>query len=107
MKLLQQLASDLQKACSDAESGRLEVLFGRDDRLTHLCQELLHSRQPQEVMAAELDILVALLESASLRAKRWAELTQRLQEYCAIWRAMRPKIFASLNKSFGQADAQR
>ncbi len=83
MKLLQQLASDLQKTCRDADSGQMEGLFSSNDRLIHSCQELLHSRQPQEVMAAELDILATFLDSASLRARRWAELTQKLEEYCA------------------------
>jgi hypothetical protein len=65
MKLLRRLASDLQKTCRDAYSGQMEGLFSSNERLIHSCRELLRSRQLQEVMTAESDILATFLESAS------------------------------------------
>lgn len=83
IKRFQQFASDLQKTCSDAYSGEIAALFRNNDRLVRSFQDLLRSRRPQEVMAAESDILANFLEGASLHAKRWAELTQKLEECCA------------------------
>jgi hypothetical protein len=83
MKRLQQFASDLQKTCGDAYSGQMDALLTSNDRLARSFQDLLRSRRPQEVVTAELDILATFLEGASLNAKRWADLTERLQECCA------------------------
>lgn len=70
MKLLQQFASDVQKMCGDAYSEQIGALFNINDRLVRSFQVLLHSRRPQELMAAELEILATFLEGASLHAKR-------------------------------------
>jgi hypothetical protein len=83
MKRIQQFASDLQKTSSDAYSGEMNALFKSNDRLGRSFQELIRCRRPQEVLAAESEILASLLEGASLQAERWAELTQKLQECCA------------------------
>lgn len=83
MKRLQQFAADLQKTYSDAYRSEMDALFSSNDRLARSFQDLFHSRQPQEVMAAESDIFATLLEDASLHVKRWTELTQKLQECCA------------------------
>jgi hypothetical protein len=83
MKRLQQFASDVQKACGDAYSGQMQAVMSGNDRLARSFQDLLGSRQPREVLAAESEILATFLEGASLHAKRWAELTQKLQECCA------------------------
>lgn len=83
MKRFQQFASDLQKTSSDAYSGEMKALFSSNERLGRSVQELFQCRRPQEVLAAESEILARVLEGASLQARRWTELTQRLQECCA------------------------
>jgi hypothetical protein len=83
MKRFQQFASDLQKTCADAYSGEMNALFSSNDHLGRSFQELLQCRRPQDVMAAESEILATLLEGATLQTRRWAELTQKLQECCA------------------------
>lgn len=83
MKRLQQFVSDAQKLCGDAYSGQIEAVLKGNDRLVRSFQDLLQSRQPQEVLAAESNILATFLEAASLNTKRWAELTQKLQECSA------------------------
>jgi hypothetical protein len=82
MKRFQQFASDLQKTSSDAYRGEMDALLSGNERLGRSVQELLRCRRPQEVLAAESEILASFLEGASLRARRWAELTQKLQECC-------------------------
>jgi hypothetical protein len=83
MKRFQQFASDLQKTCADAYSSEMDSVLSSNGRLGRSFQELLQCRRPQEVLAAESEILATLLEGASLQAKRWTELTQRFQECCA------------------------
>ena len=83
MKRLQQCALDVQKTCTDAYGGEIEALFRNNDRLVRSYQGLFRSQRPQEVLAAESEILATLIEGASPHAKRWAELTQKLQDCCA------------------------
>ena len=83
IKRLEQFAEDVQKTCGDAYSGEIGALFNSNDRAVRSFQELLRSRRPHEVLAAESEILATFLESASQQAKRWAELTQKLQECSA------------------------
>lgn len=80
---LQQFASDLQKACSHAYGGQMDVLCDSNDRLARSYHDLLRSRRPQEMMAAELDILATFLEGASRYSKGWTQLTEKLQECCS------------------------
>lgn len=84
MKRFQQFAADLQKTCVDAYGGEMDALLGSNDRLSRSIQELLRCRRPQEVLAAESEIVATLLEGASLQAKRWAEVTQKLQDCCTV-----------------------
>ena len=83
MQRWQTFAKDLQKAYVDAYSAEVTAAFDGNDRLGRSFQELLQCRQPQEFVAAESEIFALLLERASLRAKRWAELTEKLQDCCA------------------------
>lgn len=83
VKRFQQFVSDLQKTSSDAYSGEMKALFSSNERLGRSFQELFQCRRPQEVLAAESEILASFLEGASLQARRWTELTQKLQECCA------------------------
>ena len=83
MKRLQRFASDVQKACGDAYSGQMQAMIGGNDRLARSFQDLVGSRQPQDVLAAQSEIWATLLEGASQHATRCAELMQKLQECCA------------------------
>jgi hypothetical protein len=87
-KRFQQFVADLQKTCGEAYSGQMDALLTNNDRLMRAFQGLLSSRRPQEVVAAESDILSTFLEGASLHAKKWGEVTQKLQDcYAAMARA--------------------
>jgi hypothetical protein len=83
MKRFQVFASDLQKAYGDAYCLQMEALFTANERLGRSFQEFLHCRQPQEVIAAESSILATILERASLQAKPWIDLTEKVQDCCA------------------------
>ena len=83
MKRFQVFASDLQKTYGDAYSHEMEALLKSNERVVRSLQELVRCRQPQDVIAAESDILATLLEGAALQAKTWAELTQKVQDCCA------------------------
>jgi hypothetical protein len=82
IKRFQQFAADLQKAYGEAYRQQVEALSAANERLVRSLQGLLLSRKPDELMAAESEILATLLEGASLQAQTWAELGQRVQECC-------------------------
>lgn len=79
----QQFSLDLHRACGDAHSEQMRAFWAGNDRICRSARDLLHSRRPQDVVAAELEILAALLDDASGRAKGWVELTGRIQICCA------------------------
>lgn len=83
MKRFQTFASDLQKTYGEAYSQHMQALFTVNERLAGSLQELMRCRQPQDVIAAESNILATLVEGASLQAKTWVELTQKVQDCCA------------------------
>jgi hypothetical protein len=83
MKRFQTFASDLQKTCGDAYGQQMQAFRTANDRLAQSFQELMHCRQPQDVIAAESNILATILEGASLQARTWVELTQKVQDCCA------------------------
>jgi hypothetical protein len=83
IKRFQSFAADLQRTYGEAYSAQLKALYTANERLARSFQELAHCRQPQEVIAAESNILATLLEGASLQAKTWADVTQKIQACCA------------------------
>ena len=83
MKRFQSFTSDLQKAYTDAYSNQMGTLLGANERIARSFQEILGCRQPQDVIAAESKVFATILEEASLQAKTWIELTQKVQDYCA------------------------
>lgn len=78
----QKLGGELQKACIDACNSEMSAMFSGNGRLGHSFQELLQVRRPQEVWAAEVEMMAAMLEEGSERAKRWTEFTQKIQDCC-------------------------
>ncbi|MDA8093281.1 MAG: hypothetical protein M0T84_05100 [Betaproteobacteria bacterium] len=83
MKRLQQFATDCRKVCADAYCGEMDALFSSNERLGHSIQGLLRYRRPPELLSPESEILAILLDDASCQARRWVELTQKLQERCS------------------------
>lgn len=83
MKRFERFAKDVQKTCDDAQRSQIDSFLTSNDRLMHSFQALFSSRAPQEVVAAESDILATIFEGASLHAKNWLELTQNLEHCCA------------------------
>ena len=69
MKRFQVFASNLQKVYGDAYCNQMEALFTANERLARSFQEFLRCRQPNEVIAAESNILATVLEGASLQAR--------------------------------------
>jgi hypothetical protein len=83
MRRFQTFASDLQKACGDVYGEQMAIFVTGNGRLARLLERLPNCRQPNEVFAVQSDILATVLEGASLQAKTWIDLTQRMQECCA------------------------
>lgn len=83
IKRLQQFAADCQRTCADAYRDEMDAILKRNERIGQSVQELLRSRRPPEALAAQSEILAILFEGASLQAKHWAEMTQKLHECCA------------------------
>lgn len=82
MKRFQAFTSDLQKTYSEAYSRQMSALFAANERIAGSLQEFLRCRQPQDVIAAESNVLATIMEGASLQAKTWVELTQKVQDCC-------------------------
>ena len=83
MTCCQAFASDLQKVYGDAWSRQMDVVFAANERISRSLQEFLHCRQPQDVVAAESNVLATVLEGVSSQAKNWADLAQNVQGCCA------------------------
>jgi len=76
------IALDLQKAYAEASEREMKATLAANERLAHLLQKLLHSRNPQEVMTAQSDILTVFLEGVSRRARAWTDLMEEIQARC-------------------------
>jgi hypothetical protein len=59
------------------------TLLGANERIARSLQEFLRCRQPQDLIAAESNVLATILEEASQQAKTWVELTQKVRDCCA------------------------
>lgn len=95
IKRFQGFTSDLQNAYGEAYHQQMGALLTANERLTRSFQEFLHCRQPHEVIAAESAFFETFLEGASLQAKTWVDLTQKVQECCA---AIAREAVAEVNK---------
>lgn len=79
----QRFASQLQEACDGSYVRQVEAALSAGDHLAQAFQDLARCRHAQEFVAAQSAILATLLDVASLEAKTWIELTQKLQQTCA------------------------
>lgn len=104
MKRFQTLIADLQQAQSEAYKSQVETLFTARARVAGSLQQFTHCRQPEQVIAAGSTVLATILESVSLQAQTWAQLTQKVQDcYTEIARealaeTSNPTIEASATK---------
>lgn len=83
VKRMLQFGAELQAVCGEAYSSQTDAFITVNDRLTRSLQDLMHSRRPQDVAAAESDMVAAMFEGASTQAKRWVDLAQKLQDCSA------------------------
>lgn len=83
LKRFQTFASEMQRTCTEAFSDEMAAVFAARERSIQAVQDLVRSRKPDEIIAAEAGILSSLLEETALQAKRWAALAERAHECCA------------------------
>src|ERR1041384_1210756 len=83
IKRFQQLTIDLQRAYGEACSDHVGALNAANDRMSKSFQGLLRSRKPDEFLVAQMDILAALMETASHQVTTWSELGKKVQNCCA------------------------
>jgi hypothetical protein len=79
----QKFVFDLQQTYGQAYKDQLDDLLCGNESLGRAVQEFWRCRRPPELLAAESEFMAALLERASLRARRWAQLTEKFEECCA------------------------
>jgi hypothetical protein len=77
------VATELGEAFGEATTRQVDTLSAANERLARSLKDLLCSRRPQDVMAVQLGIVAALLDSVAVQARTWAELTQKVQSTCA------------------------
>ena len=82
-KRFQILVTELGQAFNEASSCQVETLSATNERLACSLQELLRSRQPQELMAAQSSVVASLVEGLAAQTKVWADLTQKVHGCCA------------------------
>lgn len=82
-KHFQILAANLSQAFGEASTSQMKTLITTNERLARSLQEILHSQQPAELMAAHSNVVAGLLESLAAQTKVWADLTQKLHDCCA------------------------
>jgi hypothetical protein len=75
----QQLTNGLHKAYGEAWRHQFDALTTTNDRVSRSFQGLFSSRTPDELFAAETQILTAFLEAASVQMKAWSEIGQKIQ----------------------------
>ena len=82
-KRFQAFTSDLQKAYGETCSAQMSTLLAANERVGRSLLEFVRCRRPQDVVAAESNVMAAILEETSLQTKTWLELSQKVQECCA------------------------
>jgi len=83
LKRLQGFLSELQRAYGDAYARQMEGYFAANEHFARAVQDLMRSRRPADVVAAESNLMSALMEEAATQAKAWSELAQKLTECCS------------------------
>jgi hypothetical protein len=99
MKRIQAFTADLQQAYGDSYSRQVTALLKANERIVGSFQQLFRCQQPQELVAAESELVATLLEGASRQAGAWAEMMQKVQDCCA---AMAREAADDLRQQAGQ-----
>ena len=79
----QALVAELNRLFQETSSSQVQSLSEANQRFTQDLQELLNTRQPSDVMAAQAQLVTGLMESAAVQASAWAKLTQDLHGCCS------------------------
>jgi hypothetical protein len=82
IKRLQSFVSDLQSAYGEAYGKQMEGIFSANEHFARAVQDLMQSRQPADVVAAESALMTALVEEAASQAKGWVELVEKVRDCC-------------------------
>jgi hypothetical protein len=82
-KRFQGLVVDLVTLFNEASSNQAQALSASNERFTRAFQDLLRAREPPELMAAQSSLVIGLMQSLAAQTKIWAELTQKLSDYCS------------------------
>ena len=82
-KRFQAFASDLQMVYGEACTRQISSLLSANDRIARSLREFWRCQRPQDVLATESNVLATMFEEASLQARNWAELAQKVQGCCA------------------------
>ena len=74
---------DLNELFNEAGSRQAQALRTVNEQFARTLRQLLKVRQPPELMAAQSNLMAALMESLAAQTKIWAELSQKLCAYCS------------------------
>ena len=77
------LLIDVQQSINESGRRQYETLLSTNTELTRAYGELLKSRQPQDMAAAQSRIVRCCLDGVSAQAKEWMNLTEQVQACCA------------------------
>jgi hypothetical protein len=75
----QQLASGLHRAYSEACHDQLEALSVANECVSRSFQGFLNGPRPDEIFAAETEVLSGLMKATSLQMQAWSDFSQKIQ----------------------------
>ena len=82
LRRMQTLGREMQKVLTESLSSEVKAAIESNEHIRQAFQEMLQSRQPQNVLATEAEIASLFLDRSSQQAKRWSETTQKIGECC-------------------------
>lgn len=92
----EKFASELQDTWMSAFRAQMETLLQSNKRLSQSIEELVRSRQLEEVAAAEAAIVATLIDGASSHARQTADAVQKLQQSTATFVRLATDDFTQL-----------
>lgn len=82
-KRFQDFAADLQRASAEAASNEIGEIFGARDRFMESMRELVQSKDPEELLAAQAGIAASYFNVLAAQARRWANFAEKAHSCCA------------------------
>jgi hypothetical protein len=73
-------ASDVQKVWSDACRDETVAFLASQKKMASTMQALAQCRRPQDLVAAQSDVIASLLDGASRQAKTWVEFAGKIHD---------------------------